>query len=295
MKLLLVINPISGGVDKNPFLEKAIQIFEKYRIDFLVFKTKGENDEELLGKKISEFNPDKVVAIGGDGTVLLTAKTLLKKGIPFGIIPLGSANGLATELLIEDKPINALIDIIMSQVTKSLDMLLINNEHYMLHIGDVGVNANIVDAYDKDQNQGMATYGKYFIEKLREIEPFSIEIEAEGQTYSEKGLMVGICNSRKYGTGIPLNLDGDPSDGKFEIVIIKSINLGSLIKAGLSKFDESFYDNQDRKVISTTKAKIRFDEPRLLQLDGEVIGEFEELKVEIIKSAVKVITYKKIS
>jgi len=293
MKLLFVVNPIAGGVDKKPFLNKAKQICHKYGIDFSIFKTKGKNDEELLDKQISEFNPDKVAVIGGDGTVLLTAKLLLNKEIPIGIIPLGSANGLATELLVENNPMKALQDIIMSQVKKGLDMLLINNKHYMLHIGDVGVNANIVDAYDKDQNHGMATYAKYFVEKLREIDPFSIEIEAEGKTYSEKGLMVGICNSRKYGTGIPLNLDGDPSDGKFEIVIIKSINLGSLIKAGLSKFDENFYDNQDRKVISTKQAKIRFDEPRILQLDGEVIGMFEELKIKIIKSAVEVISHNK--
>jgi diacylglycerol kinase family enzyme len=42
--------------------------------------------------------------------------------------------------------------------------------------------------------------------------------------------------------------------------------------------------------ISTEKAVLKFKKPRLLQLDGEVIGEFKEIKVEIIKGATKLIT-----
>lgn len=292
MKILFVINPISGGVDKQPFLEKAKTLCEKYGIEYVFFKTKGKEDEARLKEALDDFNPNKVASVGGDGTTLLTAKTLLNKNFPFGIIPVGSANGMASELFVSQDPIKALEDLIMSQVILNLDMLVINDKHHMLHIGDVGINANIVDAYAKDQNKGMATYAKYFIEKFREINPFTFKIQAERKVYKESGVMVGICNSRKYGTGIPLNLNGDPTDGKFEIVIVKDINLGSLIKASLSKFDEYFYDNQDRKVITTTKAEILFDTPRLLQLDGEVIGEFEKLKINILKSAVKVISHK---
>ena len=292
MKILFVINPVAGGINKQPFLEKAKTLCEKYGIEYFFFKTKGEDDEARLREALDNFYPDKVASVGGDGTTLLTAKTLLNKDFPFGIIPVGSANGMANELFVSLDPIVALQDLIMSQVILNLDMLVINDKHHMLHIGDVGINANIVDAYAKDQNKGMATYAKYFMAKLREINPFSFKIKTEGKEYKERGIMVGICNSRKYGTGIPLNLNGDPTDGKFEIVVIKDINLGSLIKAGLSKFDEYFYDNQDRKVITTTEAEILFDTPRLLQLDGEVVGEFEKLKINILKGAVKVISHK---
>lgn len=292
MKILFVINPISGGIDKQPFIEDAKSLCEKYGIECLFFKTQGENDQERLKESIHDFRPDKVASVGGDGTTLLTANAFLDKGIPLGIIPVGSANGMATELLVNQDPIQALKDHIMSDFILNLDMLVINDKYHMLHIGDVGINANIVSAYDKDPNQGMATYAKYFIEKLRETEPFTFKIKTEDKDYKEKGVMVGICNSRKYGTGIPLNLEGDPTDGKFEILIIKNINPASLLKAGLSKFDENFYDNQDRRVISTTKAEFLFDTPRLLQLDGEVVGEFKKLKVNILKGAVKIISHR---
>jgi diacylglycerol kinase family enzyme len=290
MKLLFVVNPISGGVDKEPFLKDGSALCEKYGIDYHIFKTTGKNDEENIKKELSDFNPDKVLSVGGDGTTLFTALALLDSGYPMGIIPLGSANGMATELYVNPKPIEALKDVIMSEKIAGLDLLRVNDEHYTTHIGDVGVNAQIVEAYEKDPNRGMATYAKYFLEELTRLQPFVVNIHANGETYHDKALMVGICNARKYGTGVPLNENGNPMDGKFELVLVTNISADSLIKAGLSKFDDSFYDNQSSRVIVTEFAEIEFDEPRLLQLDGEVIGEFEKIKVEMMKGAVKLIT-----
>jgi diacylglycerol kinase family enzyme len=291
MKLLFVVNPISGGVDKEPFLKEVKALCEKYGIAYFIFKTTGQNDEENLQKLLPVQKPDKVVSVGGDGTTLFTALALLDSGYPMGIIPQGSANGMATELFVNPKPIEALKDIIMSERIEGLDMLRVNDEHYTMHIGDVGVNAQIVESYEKDPNRGMATYAKYFLDELRRLKPFPVSVHANGESYHEKSLMVGICNARKYGTGVPLNVEGNPMDGKFELVLVNRISASSLLKAGLAKFDDSFHDSQASRLIVTKYAEIEFDEPRLLQLDGEVIGKFEKIKVEMLKGAVKFITH----
>jgi len=291
MKLLLVVNPISGGVDKEPFLKQADNVCKKYGITHQIFKTTGKDDEANLLKEIGHFKPDKIASAGGDGTTLFTAIALLKLAIPMGIIPLGSANGMAAELYVNSNPIEALRDVIMSEIIAGLDMLVVNNEHYMIHIGDVGVNASIVDSYEKDKKRGMATYAKYFIDELQKLKPFGVKVHIPNKTYYEKCLMVGICNARKYGTGVPLNITGNPMDGKFEIVLVKKMDARSLIKAGLSKFNEKFHDSQSSKVIKVESAQIEFDEPRLLQLDGELIGNFQEIDVKILKGAVRLITH----
>jgi len=292
MKILFVVNPISGGVNKEPFLKSAKNICEKYGIQYHIFKTTGKDDKAQLQEVLQNVNPDKVASVGGDGTTLFTAIALLQTSIPMGIIPLGSANGMATELFVNPSPVEALKDIIMSDIKAPLDMVLVNDKHYSIHIGDVGVNAQIVHAYEKDAERGMVTYAKYFIEELKNIAPFKVSIKANDEVIEEKGVMLGICNARKYGTGIPLNVTGNPMDGKFEIVLVKKLDTNTLVKAGLSRFDEKFHDAQNGIIISTEQAEISFDEPRLLQLDGEVIGKFEKLKAHILKGAVRLITHK---
>jgi len=292
MKLLFIVNPISGGVDKEPFLRKASKLCEKYGIMFSIFKTTGKNDKEMAKKAIDSFKPDKIASVGGDGTALFVAILLLNSDYPMGIIPLGSANGMATELFVNSNPIEALKDMILSEIIGGLDMVLINNEHYTLHIGDVGINASIVDSYEHDKNRGMATYAKYFIEEMTRLKPFNVTVNANGKKVETKTLMTAICNARKYGTGVPLNIIGNPMDGKFEIVLIEKVDTVSLIAAGLAALDEKFHHAQTSTVIQTDKAEIIFDEPRLLQLDGEVIQKYKKLQVELLKSAVKFITTK---
>jgi diacylglycerol kinase family enzyme len=290
MKLLFVVNPISGGVDKKPFITKAKVLCKKYGIDYHFFITTGKDDKKQLEAILTKYQPDKVASVGGDGTTLFTSIALLNSSIPVGIIPLGSANGMAAELFVNPIPIEALKDLILSEVIGSLDMVVVNDTFYSIHIGDVGINASIVDAYEKDTNRGMSTYAKYFIDELKQQKPFNITIKANGTSINEKGLMVAICNSRKYGTGVPINLTGNPMDGKFEIVVVKNFDINSLIKAGLSKFNDRFFDSQNGIVISTDKAEIYFEQARLLQLDGEVIGKFKQLNIKILKGAIKLIT-----
>ncbi|RUA23616.1 MAG: diacylglycerol kinase [Bacteroidetes bacterium] len=291
MKILIVVNPISGDIDKEPFLREAEQICHKYGIEYKIYKTTGKDDEALLRALILDFAPNKVASVGGDGTVLFVAKVLLDLSIPMGIVPLGSANGMAKELYVNPNPIKAFYEMIISNIVGNLDMVLVNDQYYSIHIGDVGLNANIVKAYDADDRRGMLTYAKYFLEEIQKIEPFDVSVLANGELIKGRGVMVGICNSRKYGTGVPLNNTGNPMDGLFEIVILKNMDLKVLLKAGLSAFNESFIESQNSMVISAKQAEIIFDKPRLLQLDGEVIGEFEKLKVDILKGAVKLITH----
>ncbi len=290
MKLLFVINPISGGIDKAPFLKRAGAFCYKYGIESHFFKTTGNNDAANLKKVLEEFKPDRVASVGGDGTSLFTALALLEFKMPMGIIPLGSANGMAAELNVNSQPMEALKDLVLSNVVGELDLLVVNDKHYSIHIGDVGINAQIVEAYEKDEDRGLITYAKYFLEELSNTNPFELQIEANEETIQENGVMVAICNSRKYGTGVPLNIKGNPMDGKFEIVVVKKIDANALIKAGLSRFNDSYHDNLNELVISTDNAQIRFPEERLLQLDGEVIGKFKEINIEIMKGGVRLIT-----
>lgn len=293
MKLFLIVNPISGGVDKEPFLKEALSLCDNYGIEIEIFRTTGKDDKEKALERIKDFQPDKVISVGGDGTTLFTATTLLNTNLPMGIIPLGSANGMATELFVDPVPINALREIIMTDIVGDLDLLLINGEHYTMHLGDVGINAQIVESYEKDDNRGMVTYAKYFLAELQKLKPFSVKVETEEESFQGRVLMTALCNARKYGTGVPLNTTGNPMDGKFEIVLLEKLDLPSLIMAGMASLNDKYLDSQKSKVITTTKARIEFDKPRLLQLDGEVIEPLQVIDIEILPGVVRLLTTRK--
>ena len=290
MKLLFIVNPISGGVNKEPFLKDAEQLCKRYGIALAIFRTTGKNDKEQVHQVLEKEQPDKVAAVGGDGTVLFSAICLLDSGLPLGIIPQGSANGMAKELQVNIYPIEALKDIIMSEVYAGMDLLRVNGSYYSMHIGDVGINANLVKSFSEDTRRGMMTYSKYFVEELKKTKAFRVKAEIDGETIEESCFMAAICNSGRYGTGVILSNQSNLFDGKFEIVLLREKSINTFIDAALTRFNESFYKAEHTRVFSGSHARLYFDEPRLLQLDGEIIGTFAELEVEMLPGAIRIIS-----
>jgi len=142
-KILFVVNPIAGGKEKRDW-EAAIREFFKdssYAIEFFI--QNGENDRPSIQHHIQRFAPDKVVAIGGDGTVKMVAEIVKETTMCLGIIPAGSANGLAKELGIPPD-VNEAIKIILNGREVKMDAVKINEEELCFHLGDVGLNALLV-------------------------------------------------------------------------------------------------------------------------------------------------------
>lgn len=290
MKLLGVINPISGGNDKDEFLTYLEETARLYGISICIYKTTGKDDQKKLIEVIASENPDKIIAAGGDGTFALAALASMKSQIPVGIIPFGSANGMAKELGVQLDFESALDDILKSSLYKSMDIVCINGKFHCIHLADVGLNARVVKSFNSDEKRGMLIYGKYMAAELNEMDQMSYTIESNGETHRGTCVMIAIANGRKFGTGVPVNHSGNPFDGKFEIVIIKDINFETIVKAGLSIFDDLLAaDNMD-KIIQTDLATITFDKPQLMQSDGEVIGTFEKLDISMLKQGFRLIT-----
>ncbi|MFN2262184.1 MAG: diacylglycerol kinase family protein [Psychroflexus sp.] len=282
MDVLLVVNPVSGDQDKTIFLNYAKRIFEKQLISAKIHKTSGKDDLSEIETILSENLPSKIIIVGGDGTLSLLTPILKNYKIKIGFIPMGSANGMAQELDIDDFPENLLIKYLSSDKAFDVDLLLINKKHHLLHIGDVGANANLILKYEKDNSRGFLTYAKHFFSEFNNLTNFKAKITTENENIEYTGVMFALCNGRKFGTGIALNNIGKLSDGKFEIVIIKAIDFTDLLKAALSSWNDEKFDIKNFDVIQTSKAEISFENPMLLQIDGEVVEKVSSLSIEVL-------------
>jgi len=292
MNILLVVNPVSGGINKEPFLRDATAFCNKYNIGLTVFRTTGDRDDQALKKIISKNSPDKIAVAGGDGTVRFVVINLLNSGMPIGIIPLGSANGLATDFGVSQNPMQAFNDLVVSEFFMPIDVIKINDKYISIHLGDVGINAAIVSRYERAARHGKMAYARYFIKEVVNKKPFEVRVETDNEAYGREIIMLAICNARKFGTGVPLNLTGTPDDGRFELVLLERFDVKGMIRAGLSKFNERFHDSAASTILDTRQATVHLAHPQTLQLDGEVIGKFKQLKIEVVPGAFKLISHR---
>lgn len=287
MYFLFVINPSSGASSNDSALAIIQTRMDNSGNQYQIFYTSGENDIQKLKSAIEKFNPDCVVACGGDGTVQLAAKTLIDSNGLLGIIPLGSANGLATALEIPDEVEPALSVLLESSRQIPLDLIKING-HICIHLSDIGTNALLVKNYEEAGDKGMIGYAKHLMSSIRESELIHYTIKTEKETRNAKGYMLMIANANQFGTGVKIS-DGSVSDGKFELCNVEEITLPAAVKAGLTALNLFVDKNMFSDVVSCTRAEINIERPVHLQIDGEYIGEVDSLIAEIIPAAFRVI------
>ncbi len=288
MKILFVINPIAGGSDHDKTIDGLKEMSKVNECESLFYMTSGKADEKKIKQHIEKFKPDRVISAGGDGTIQLVSKILLSYDIKMGILPLGSANGLATALEIPKDPLEAAEKVFKSTRVKPLDMLRFNKKHHCIHLSDIGVNALIVKKYAEAGARGLLGYAKQLLSSIQETPMYNVTIRTEKETYNKQGYMMAFANAHKYGTGVQIS-DGSVSDGKFEICNVEKVSLDEAIRAGLTILNVFVDKNMFSDVISCKQAEITADQKVHFQIDGEYMGEIDRLDIEIVPRALKLL------
>jgi diacylglycerol kinase (ATP) len=288
MKILLIINPTSGKKAHDKVILRIHELAVNHNFDFKFLYTTGESDNEKIQQEIINYQPERVIAGGGDGTVQLVAKNLLDKNVLLGIIPLGSANGMATALGLPANPVTAVDETLLASEYIPLDLLRFNDKHICIHLGDIGVNARMVKKYDEEDKKGMMGYARYLLRSIRESPLMKYTIKTPEGVYEKEGYMLAFANAHKYGTGVHIS-QGDVWDGKFEICNVPKIALDHAIKAGLTILNVFVDKDMFSDVISCRSAEIFIDQKADLQIDGEYMGTTDFLKIDIIPSAIKLL------
>ena len=277
MKPLFIINPISGGVDKSQIISEIASLCELHSFDYSIYIWKKKLD---LDKHLETFSPDRIIVVGGDGTLRYAVINLSYLNIPFGLVSLGSANGTAKEINLSTNSIEALVDAVFSENYIYSDVLKIN-DNICVHLSDIGTNAELVEKFEKEPERGFMSYAKHLFSTLIETEEKEFKITANDKVHNWKGYMLTFANASKYGSGIIINPGGDISDGVFELCNVKDLSIEALLMMGFSKYSDSVSLSDFIDQIKTTKALVETKQPYLLQIDGEVIGEFSRFEIEI--------------
>ncbi len=276
--ILLVVNPISGDVDKTEIADAVRAYASKLGIDLISYETTGKDDDAQIRKLYREHSPERVIVVGGDGTVKSVAEILEGEDATIGILPAGSANGLSVDLNFPET-LDEQLGVAFGNRFREIDMICINNLR-SLHLSDIGLNAELIKNYESGTIRGKLGYALQAVNTLTSSEaPFHATISANGKTVEADAKMIVMANSKKYGTGVTINPLGKMDDGKFEIVVIRNLDLlvfGKIVTGNMP------LDTGDVEIISTDKATIMTDVPVHFQVDGEYCGEETKLDIRML-------------
>lgn len=274
-----IINPISGSGKHNLSASYIINQFPKEKYKIQVDYTKQKKHALELTKTAIAKKPDYIIACGGDGTINEIASCLVGTSIKLGIIPVGSGNGLASNLNIPGD-FDKAIAIIKKGHSTAMDVGQLNHKYFFSNMG-IGIDALIIKKYERDGKRTLPAYIKASLSAGLQFKPQKTFISFNNQIIETAPLMLFISNSNEMGYNMSLTPKASLQDGLLDMVVIpelsffeKSILGYNVIRNSIEKF---------KKAKHYLVKEIQIEMPSKIFIDAQIDGEQYNLKTNKLK------------
>ena len=142
---------------------------------------------------------DAVVAAGGDGTVISALPAAIARGVPLGIIPLGTFNDLARTLGIP-LGIPQACEVLLEGTSRPIDLGHVNGT-YFVNEASIGLSTRIARRQTSELKQrfGVLAVLSTTLQSLRAIRRFFVELEYEDGVETFATIQLTVANSARFG------------------------------------------------------------------------------------------------
>ena len=266
----IVINPAAGRRDGDLGVLR-----ERFgdAMPRLVYESSPERDVDACARAALAEGAETILAAGGDGTVSLVASALVGTSATLGVLPLGTSNSIAEALGLPGD-LDAALAVMRECAPRRIDTARANGRTMVL-TASLGVYADTIGSTDRESKNrwGLLAYIATAVEKLLSIEPFEVEIEAEGQRFRCEAAAVTVANLAPrrcvFAQG-PRCVD--PEDGLLDVTIVSARGFAEALAVGVHLFRTAGREPASRDDVaffSTRALKVSAAPPQRMIVDGE--------------------------
>ncbi|WP_062071912.1 diacylglycerol/lipid kinase family protein [Demequina sediminicola] len=306
----IVVNPAkTSKADLEEALSSADVDLATVKVSW--FETTVDDPGEGMTSDALDAGCDLVVAAGGDGTVRMVAQCLADRGekADLGIVPLGTGNLLARNL---DIPLNSIADAIavaLSGAPRTIDLAWADatveggsQRQAFTVMAGVGIDAHMIVETDDDLKDkvGWLAYVESLGRAVSTSDIIEMDLTLDGEDVSREQahtLIVGNCGVLTG--GVTLLPDADPADGELDMLVLSADGVGGW----LDTLRSMVWDNGLKRLVGantsaessesvehrrTTAVTLDMAQPRMLELDGDEVGESTHVEFSIQPGALRV-------
>ncbi|MGB9745479.1 MAG: diacylglycerol/lipid kinase family protein [Bacteroidales bacterium] len=287
--ILFIINPIAGIRSKTN-LENSIRRHldtKRYEPEFRYTEYKGHGTK--LARKAIKRGVQKIIAVGGDGTVNEVGAALVGKDAALGIIPVGSGNGLARHLRIPVR-VKEAINVINHGKVVNIDYGLVNGIPFFCTCG-VGFDAFVGMRFAESEQRGFITYVKTTLSEYVHYKPKKYRLKAGKTKVASRAFLVTFANAAQWGNNAYISPHADIQDGKLDICILAPFPRFRALNIGYRLFSKKLHKSPYLRVLRTDKAILKRKKAGAVHYDGEPAVMKKKITLESVHRGLKVIVH----
>lgn len=235
-----------------------------------------------------------VIACGGDGTAMAVVTVLAGTGVAMGLLPSGTGNLFARNLELP-LDLGEALEATLTGRDRALDVGRVVSEPggrarcFAVMVG-LGLDAAVM----ADTSAGLKRrigWVAYLLSAVRHLpdRPMSVRLRLNDRPWTTReARMVLIGNVGRVQGGIPLLPGADPADGLLDVAVVAPRNPLDWARVLARVLLRRTRSDHRLERLQATRVEVRTARPRQQELDGEPIGAFTALRVEVDPGALTV-------
>jgi diacylglycerol kinase (ATP) len=290
---VIIVNPTAGS-GRAAKLLPWIRDRLAPRPDADLHVTSRPGEAQDLAARAAAAGCDRIVAVGGDGTIQEIVNGILqgraRPGI--GIVPVGSGNDLARSIGLPTDAAEAWT-IAIGRVTRQIDVALATNgdgqRRWFASAGGIGFDAQVATAMARRRGwqTGRAGYLLTTLTELRRFDNRHLRIVLDGEPLERRALFVAIANGAYYGGGMRIAPDAMVDDGWLDVCIVGDISRLTAVRELPNLYRGTHVRHPAVSVHRARQIEISGLGTTYAHLDGETFGTLP-LRVEIEPGSLEV-------
>lgn len=220
MHLKLIYNPSAGRGRARRLVSEIEEYLRAHGARVDSQPSASASDLTRIAAESSRADYDRVVVVGGDGTLNLAVREFdLAKGT-IALIPSGSGNDFARGVGLP-RDVRGACENALNGRVREVDVAVANDLRY-LTIAGLGFDSEVGEYANKVRFlRGSLVYFYSILRVLPKFTPRPVRIRTENDSRDQHIMFAAIANTRYYGGGIPISPDAVPDDGMLDACIVR--------------------------------------------------------------------------
>ncbi|MCT4618105.1 MAG: diacylglycerol kinase family lipid kinase [Marinisporobacter sp.] len=289
MNILFIVNPIAGKGNCDFVIEKIKEKMDSFHIPYKIKLTTRKNEAEEIARNAVMKGYEKIVAVGGDGTIYEVVNGIIGSNTSLGVIPSGTGNDFVRTVGIPND-LDQALKVIAYGKAVNIDCGKAN-DRYFVNVASVGLDAEIVkETQDvKKYLSGSWAYMGGLLKTLFSYKNKKVHMDIDEKKDKKNITLVAVANGKYYGGGMKIAPMADIKDGDFQVCVVDEISKLKLMRVFPKIFSGEHVDYEEVDMHTGKQIKIKSDELLSINLDGDIIGKSFNIHFEMVPKGLKVL------
>lgn len=278
MDALFVVNPAAGGGRGKERFENIRQWAAAPGRTIQVAYTEEPGHARTLAQDAAAAGWERVVAVGGDGTVSEVAAGLAHTDTLLGVVPTGTGCDFARSTGIPLRAQDALAGLWHAQ-PRPLDLGFLGERPFVNAAG-LGFDAAVAEDVNRMKKQGHATGTWTYLlgvgRMLRRFDAPQARVAIDGGPWNtHKILLLTFANGSQYAGGMRIAPGAVVDDEHLDLVVVTAVRPSEVVPILPAVFLGRHVHHPKVRIVPCTAVSVEVDRSVPMHCDGEEIGSLE--------------------